>query len=275
MAAVSAAAAADFPMGGGGLGIGAIVVLGLVGWALGIDPRLLIGGAECRDRRRPRQQISSSAAAAGRRAAPARRPTRPARSSPRVLGITEDAWKDIFSKDGQTYRAPRLVMFAGADAVGLRPGAERDGAVLLPERPARSISTPRSSAISSGASAAARGKACQFAQAYVIAHEVGHHVQNLLGILPKVQQAQRVGRRPRRRPTASRCGSNCRPTASPASGRNHAEAAVEVHRAGRHRGRVADRGGDRRRHAAAAVAGHAWCRTASRTARRSSASAGS
>src|SRR5215203_5459145 len=36
-----------FPMGrGGGLGIGTIVVLGLLGWALGIDPRLLIGGAE-------------------------------------------------------------------------------------------------------------------------------------------------------------------------------------------------------------------------------------
>jgi len=30
------------------------------------------------------------------------------------------------------------------------------------------------------------GKACQFAQAYVIAHEVGHHVQNLLGITDKV-----------------------------------------------------------------------------------------
>src|SRR5450631_2549879 len=35
------------PLGGkGGLGIGTIVVLGLIGWALGIDPRLLIGGAE-------------------------------------------------------------------------------------------------------------------------------------------------------------------------------------------------------------------------------------
>src|SRR5215213_8547618 len=34
------------PMGGGGLGIGTIIVLGLIGWAVGIDPRILIGGAE-------------------------------------------------------------------------------------------------------------------------------------------------------------------------------------------------------------------------------------
>src|SRR5246127_4018968 len=34
------------PMGGGGLGIGTIIVLGLIGYAFGIDPRILIGGAQ-------------------------------------------------------------------------------------------------------------------------------------------------------------------------------------------------------------------------------------
>ena len=37
----------------------------------------------------------------------------------------------------------------------------------------------------------AGSKSCQFSQAYVIAHEIGHHLQNLLGILPKVQQMQK------------------------------------------------------------------------------------
>src|SRR5215831_2497748 len=34
------------PGGRGGLGIGTVIVLALIGWALGIDPRFLIGGAD-------------------------------------------------------------------------------------------------------------------------------------------------------------------------------------------------------------------------------------
>src|SRR2546423_4032124 len=45
-------------LGGGGLGIGTIVVLGIIGYALGIDPRLLIGGAEMMSGGQPQQQQS-------------------------------------------------------------------------------------------------------------------------------------------------------------------------------------------------------------------------
>ena len=42
----SSAGGFSIPGGRGGLGIGTIVVLGLVGWVFGIDPRVMIGSAE-------------------------------------------------------------------------------------------------------------------------------------------------------------------------------------------------------------------------------------
>ena len=47
------------PMGrAGGLGIGTIIILGLIGWALGINPLYLIGGAEMLSRSGGSQQQS-------------------------------------------------------------------------------------------------------------------------------------------------------------------------------------------------------------------------
>ena len=60
--------------GGGGLGIGTIIVLGLIGYAFGIDPRILIGGAQvltAADRRRPIRPTADQAPPR-----PARRPMR-------------------------------------------------------------------------------------------------------------------------------------------------------------------------------------------------------
>src|SRR2546429_8472407 len=76
------------PIGGGGLSIGAIVALGLIGWALGIDPSLLIGGAEVlTGPRRPQGQ-----------APPPARPTRAPQDDmgpfvSKVLGSTQLPWK--------------------------------------------------------------------------------------------------------------------------------------------------------------------------------------
>src|SRR5438270_8086911 len=52
-------------MGGGGLGIGTIVVLGIIGYALGIDPRILIGGAEMMSGGGQQQQAPQSKGKAG------------------------------------------------------------------------------------------------------------------------------------------------------------------------------------------------------------------
>ena len=177
-----------FPMGGrGGLGIGTIVVLGIIGYALGIDPRLLIGGAEMVTGNRPNQQQSQPS---GKTGAPS---DEMGKFVSRILGSTEVQWKQVFEQAGQRYKTPALVMFNGAtraDACGQAQSAmgpfycPGDLKIYLDTSFFRDIER-RFKGCDAGS------KSCQFAQAYVIAHEVGHHVQNQLGILPKVQQQQR------------------------------------------------------------------------------------
>jgi predicted metalloprotease len=177
------------PGGRGGLGIGTIVVLGLVGWALGIDPRLLIGGAE----------VISGGGSPIEMPAPARdRTTGTPRDEAgvfvsRILGSTEVEWKDIFAKDGKTYRPPTLVMFSGATDARCGRAQSAMGPFYCPLDQKVYLDTSFFREIQSrfrGCDAGSRS--CQFAQAYVIAHEVGHHVQNLLGVLPRVQEQQQA-----------------------------------------------------------------------------------
>ena len=183
-----------FPVGGGGIGIGTIVVLGIVGWALGIDPSLLIGGAEMLNRHQ-QPEIQQPPPTARRTGAPQ---DDMGRFVSKVLGSTELQWKQIFSKDGKNYRAPVLVLYRGqthASCGGVAQSAM--GPFYCPSDQKVYLDTSFFDQIATRFRGCDVGsKSCQFSQAYVIAHEVGHHVQNLLGILPKAQSAQReVGSR--------------------------------------------------------------------------------
>ena len=178
------------PVGGGGLGIGAIVVLSLVGWAFGIDPSILIGGAEIVTGNRGGQVQQQ----------PYEPPRRTTAGAPKdkmgdfvaaVLGNTEDTWTAIFKEAGQEYKAPRLRLFAGTIQGGCGLAQSAMGPFYCPtdRRVYLDTSFFRDMEVRfKGCS----GKACEFAEAYVIAHEIGHHVQNLLGILPKAQAQQRA-----------------------------------------------------------------------------------
>jgi hypothetical protein len=108
-----------------------------------------------------------------------------------VLGSTEVQWKDIFAKDGQTYRAPKLIMFSGATRSACGTAQSAMGPFYCPNDQEVYLDTAFFRELETRFRGCT-GKACDFSKAYVIAHEVGHHVQNLLGILPKVQQAQRA-----------------------------------------------------------------------------------
>jgi uncharacterized protein len=175
------------PMGAGGLSIGTVVVLGLVGWALGIDPSLLIGGAEIlsggdqprvQQPSRPRQKGATPQDESGRFVS-------------RVLGSTEAVWKDVFAKDGKTYHPPILVMYREATNARCGRAQAAMGPFYCPNDQKVYLDTSFFDEIESRFRGCS-GRSCRFAQAYVIAHEVGHHVQDELGVLPRAQSAQQA-----------------------------------------------------------------------------------
>src|SRR5271170_3513429 len=172
------------PGGRAGLAIGTVVILGLLAWALGIDPRVLIGGAEMMSRNGQTQQ-QTDARSTG---APS---DEMGHFVSAILGSTEMEWKDAFAQAGKTYEPPTLVMFSGAtqSACGFAQAAM--GPFYCPIDQRVYLDTSFFQDLERRFRACDVGsKTCQFSRAYVIAHEIDHHVQNQLGILTKVQEAQ-------------------------------------------------------------------------------------
>jgi uncharacterized protein len=175
------------PGGRGGLGIGTVIILGLVGWALGIDPRLLIGGAEMVAGGRGGGQVQQQ----GRQGTPQ---DEAGRFAAAVLGNTEDVWRVVLPQQvNREYRAPKLVLFSQATRSGCGHAQSAMGPFYCPLDQTvyldLSFFEDMQRRFRTGG---------DFAHAYVIAHEVGHHVENQLGILSRVQaRQQEVGERER------------------------------------------------------------------------------
>jgi uncharacterized protein len=176
------------PIGGGGLGIGTIIVLGLISYAFGIDPRILIGGAEVLNGggRAPTYQ-SDRTSSSGKTGAPT---DEMGSMIAGILGEIDDRWSEVFQASGQNYTGPKVVLFRNVTNGGRCGMAQSamgpfycppDRKIFLDTGFFREVETRFH-----GCS----GSACKFTAAYIIAHEAGHHVQNLLGIIPRVTQMQ-------------------------------------------------------------------------------------
>lgn len=174
----------------GGLGIGAIIVLFLISWAFGIDPRLLIGGAE---------SLSSARHSAGySQTAPGQ--TQHASGTPNdqtgqfvaaILAQTEDVWSDILpAQKGIQYLKPKLVLFSGQTRSGCGAAKSAMGPFYCPADKKVYLDLSFFADMKHHL-----GGGGDFAYAYVIAHEVGHHVQDQLGILGKASAQEARGSR--------------------------------------------------------------------------------
>ncbi len=178
----------------GGFGIGTMILLGLIAWGLGINPLLLIGGAELISSRTHSYQAQNQGSAGDVSQVDSGAGTpndQTGQFVAAVLGETEDRWGEIFKSLGKTYQAPKLVMFSGLTASACGTAQSAMGPFYCPNDQRVYLDTAFFKQIETRLQGCRIGsKACQFSQAYVIAHEIGHHVQNLLGILPKVQAYQ-------------------------------------------------------------------------------------
>jgi predicted metalloprotease len=160
---------------GGRLSVGVVIVALLGGWALGINPKTILGLLD-----------GGSVPSAQVQQQPAKRPPaddRMATFVSTVLADTEDVWSDIFTKGGSSYTAPHLVLFRGATTTGCGQGEAAMGPFYCPADQKVYIDLGFYQTLKERL-----GAPGDFAQAYVIAHEVGHHVQNLLGVTRKMEQ---------------------------------------------------------------------------------------
>jgi uncharacterized protein len=184
----ASASRGGIPGGGGGLGIGMVIILGLIGWALGIDPSVLIGGA----------QILTGGGQATQQSGPAPEVEtgtpndETGRFVAAVLGSTEDVWTEIFAADGRTYHPPKLRLFSGSEPTPCAFARSAMGPFYCPRDQRVYLDTSFFDDLQYKFGGCTNSNACKFSEAYVIAHEVGHHVQDELGILPRVTQAQQA-----------------------------------------------------------------------------------
>ncbi|AIY42832.1 YpfJ protein [Collimonas arenae] len=166
--------------GGRSIGLGTIAIALVASYFFGISPTtvlsLLSGGPVS-------QPQSQQAPAPNHSNQPEDRQTKFVKT---VLADTEDVWTQIFSANGKTYPPPKLVLFSGATPTACGTGQTASGPFYCPGDRKVYIDLSFYKLMQQRFHVSG-----EFAQAYVIAHEVGHHVQNLMGIMDKVNNAER------------------------------------------------------------------------------------
>jgi predicted metalloprotease len=184
----ASASRGGMPGGAGGLGIGTVIIIGLISWYFGIDPSVLLNGAQILTGGGSTSEQSSTAPPVS-----SGTPTDPTgKFVAMVLGDTEDRWTEIFAANHRTYHPPKLRLFSGSEPTPCAFAQSAMGPFYCPRDKRIYLDTAFFDDLQKKFGGCSNSNACKFSEAYVIAHEVGHHVQDELGILPRVMQEQQA-----------------------------------------------------------------------------------
>lgn len=169
-----------FPIGGGKMGIGTIIILGIAALVFGVNPMELLQGGGMTGGAPVQTQ------AGGQDAAQSCAVDEKSKFSCQVLANTEDTWAQLFKAQGQSYQPATLTFYDRNGQSGCGAAQSAMGPFYCPADNGIYLDTSFFDELASRF-----GAAGDFAQAYVIAHEVGHHIQTITGRSADVRRAQR------------------------------------------------------------------------------------
>ena len=166
-------------VGKGGLGIVGIIAVFAISYFTGINPAVLMGGAEMASKYMNQGQDAQTQPASTGPAVDPNDPTR--KFLAHVMGSTEGVWGTVLPQQtGVKYTPATLVIYDGATRSGCGGAQAAMGPFYCPVDKKVYLDTSFFRDMQQK-----YGGGGDFAYAYVVAHEVGHHVQDLLGILDK------------------------------------------------------------------------------------------
>ncbi len=161
-------------------GVGTLLLL-LVGYFLGVDPRLLnqlVGNA----------QVGAGGNAQVDQGPPTAEEERSREFASKILRFTEKVWDEQFRRAGKEYVPPHMVLFTNMVETGCGNAPAAVGPFYCPADKTVYLDPTFFDELQGKLG----GSKAEFSQAYVIAHEVGHHVQNLLGYSRIVDEKRRT-----------------------------------------------------------------------------------
>jgi len=167
---------------GGGISIGAIVVIALILGAMW----LFGGGGGLGDVLDDFEGAGPASSEGGAEVDPG---DRMGQFVDAVLDDTQVTWSNMFRRAGLDYESTSIVLFEGQTSSGCGAASSSTGPFYCPADRRIYLDTDFFRVLEHRF-----GASGDFAQAYVIAHEVGHHVQTLLGTEAAVRREMRENR---------------------------------------------------------------------------------